>query len=91
MRHFLVFFRCSFRPEVVSDVIFGILVDPAGLKVPVKFGDSRSYRSRDIRLPHYVTNDNDNDAGYYNRAQRLTAFRLVGLIVRFIFISYNQP
>ena len=34
------------------------------MKVRVKFGDSASHRSRDIRLPHFVTNDNDdNDAG----------------------------
>ena len=32
-----------------------------GLKVPVKFGDSRSNRSRDIQLPHCVTNNDDND------------------------------
>ena len=52
-----------------SDVISGVVVDPTGIKVPVKFGDSRSNRSRDLRLPLFVTNDNDdnndddNDAG----------------------------
>ena len=39
----------------------GVVVDLTGLKVPIKFGDSRSNRSRDIRLPHFVTNDDDND------------------------------
>ena len=45
------------QPEVVSDVISGVVVDQAGVKVPVKFGDSMSKRSRDIRLPQFVTND----------------------------------
>ena len=38
-----------------------MVVDPAGLKVLVKFGGSMSNRSRDNRLLHFVTND-DNDA-----------------------------
>ena len=68
-RHFRRFFRCSFRLEVASDVISGVFVDPTSLKVRVKFGDSRSNHSRDIglRLPHFVTNDDndidDNDVG----------------------------
>ena len=36
----------NFRLEIDSEVISG--VDPAGVDVPVKFGDSRSNRSRDI-------------------------------------------
>ena len=54
---YLNFDNC--QPELVSDVISGAVVDLTGVKVPVKFGDSRSNRSRDIRLPHFVTNDND--------------------------------
>ena len=38
-------------------------VDPTGMKIPVKFGDSRSNRSRDLPLPHFVTNNDDDDAG----------------------------
>ena len=53
-RQFSTIFRCSFRPKVVSDVISGVVVDPTGLKVCVKFGYSRPNRSRDIRLPHFV-------------------------------------
>ena len=54
----------NFRPEVYSDVISRVVVDPTGLKVRVKLGDSRSNPPRDIRLPHFVTNDDDNrDAG----------------------------
>ena len=36
-------FQHSFRPEVVnvvSDVISGMVIDPTGMKVRVKFGDS---------------------------------------------------
>ena len=47
----------SFRPDVISAVV----IDQTGMKVRVKFGDSRSNRSRNIRLPHFVTNDDDND------------------------------
>ena len=39
------------------------------MKVVVKFGDSRSNRSRNIRLPHFVTNnDDDNNNGNDNQA-----------------------
>ena len=31
------------------------------MKVRVKFGDSRSNCSRDVRLPHFLTNDDDDD------------------------------
>ena len=34
-------------PEVGSDVLSGVVIDPTGVKV----GDSRSNRSQDIRLP----------------------------------------
>ena len=44
---------CS-RPEVTSGVISGVVIDPTAVKVHVKFGDPRSNRSRDIRLPHFV-------------------------------------
>ena len=53
----------SYQPEVVSDVISGVVVDPRGVKVFVKFGDSRSNRSRYIRLPHVVANNDNDDAG----------------------------
>ena len=42
-------FRCSFRPEVVSDVISGANVGQVGMDVPVKLGDSSSTGSRDIQ------------------------------------------
>ena len=44
-----------------GDVISGVFVDPTGVKVPGKFVNSRLNRSREIRLPHFVTNDNDDD------------------------------
>ena len=56
-----IFDRCSNldkrRPEVAVDVIFSVAVQQVGLGVCVKFGDSRSNRSQDIRLLHFVTND----------------------------------
>ena len=62
------FFRGDFRPEVVSDVISGVNVGRFGLDVLVKFGDSNSNGASDIRLPHFMTNDDhhdedDHDAG----------------------------
>ena len=50
----------SFGPEVYSDVISGVVVDPTSVKVSAKFDDSMSNRSRDIRVPHFVTNYNDD-------------------------------
>ena len=50
---------CS-RPEVTSDVISSANVGQVSLEVPVKFCDSSSNASRDIRLTHFVTN-NDNE------------------------------
>ena len=47
----------DFRPEVDSGVVSCVVVGQTGMKVLVKFGDSRSNRSRDIRLPHFVMND----------------------------------
>ena len=49
------------QPEVDSDVISGVAVDPRSVKIHVKVGDSRSNRSRDVRLPHFVTNDDNDD------------------------------
>ena len=48
----------NLRPEVYSNVIIsGVVVHPTGVKVRVKFDDSTLNRSRDIRLPHVVAND----------------------------------
>ena len=47
-RYFRGFFRCSFRPEVASDVIYGTGVGQVGLNGPVKFGDFSSNGLRDI-------------------------------------------
>ena len=57
---FSALFRTS-TTSVYSDVICGLFVDPTGVKARVKFGDSRTNRFLDIRLPHFVTNDNDNN------------------------------
>ena len=59
----------NFRPEVHSDVISGVLVDPTGMKVRVKFGDSRSNHSRDIDcLSLLLTTTTPADGPYDNRA-----------------------
>ena len=47
-----------------------------GMDDLVKFGDSSSNGSQDIRAPHFVTNDGD-DAGHQIRAKRLIAFCLI--------------
>ena len=49
----------NFRPEAASDAISGVAVEQDGMimNIHVKFGDFSSNRSRDIRLPHFVTND----------------------------------
>ena len=54
----------NFQPEVYSDVISFMIEELTGMKVRVLFGDSRSNRSKDIRLPHFVINDNDADANW---------------------------
>ena len=47
-----------FRPEVAGNVISGVAVGGSvDVDVPVKFGDSISSRSRDIRLPYFVTDE----------------------------------
>ena len=46
-------------PVKHGDVISGVVVNPTGVKVPVKFGDSRSKCSGEIQLPHFVTNNDD--------------------------------
>ena len=65
MAGFLFTVASDRKQLVISDIISSAVVDPTGLKVRVKFGDYRSTRSRDIRLSHFVTNDdgNDNDVG----------------------------
>ena len=55
----------NFRPEVDS-------IQPTGVKVRVNFGDSMSHRSRDMRLPHFVTNDDDDDRRF---ALKLDAYK----------------
>ena len=49
----------SFRPETDSDFLYGVVVEPSGVKDLVNFDDSRSNRSRDIRLLHLVANSDE--------------------------------
>ena len=47
----------NFRPEVDNNVICGVAVDYVGVDVTMKFGDSRSNGSRDIRGANFVSNE----------------------------------
>ena len=58
---FSSFFSLSFRQKRDSDVISSKSVGLVCLDVAVKLDDSRSNRSRDIRLPPFVSSDSDND------------------------------
>ena len=49
--------------EAVCDVMSSEVVDPTGVDVRAQDGDSRSNRSRDIRLPHFVTSGDDDVEG----------------------------
>ena len=51
----------------VSFDLTSAFVGQVGMDVPVKFSDSRSNRSRDTRLPDFVTNNDDDDAGRRTR------------------------
>ena len=75
--HYQPFFKFdNFRPEVHNDVISGVSVDPTGVKAHVKFDDSRSKSSRDIRLPHFVLTTTTAYAGHHIKAKRHKAFCL---------------
>ena len=41
----------------IADVISGLAVEQVGMDVLVTFGDSRSIRSRDIRVTHFVMDE----------------------------------
>ena len=51
-----VFAICR-RLEIDNGVISGVAVDNVAVDVPIKFGDSRSNRFRDIRGADFVTNE----------------------------------
>ena len=65
----------NFRPKVRSDVTSGVDVEQGGMNVHPNFGDFRSNRSRDIRLPHFVLTT-PAYVGHHIRAKRLKAFCL---------------
>ena len=50
-------FRDNFRAELVRDVIFNATVEKVGMDFRLKFGDSRSNHSSDIRVAHIVMDD----------------------------------
>ena len=63
---------CS-QIEATSDVISGAIGGQVGMDVRVKFSDSSSNGSRDIRLPHFMTND---DHAGHHICQKITANEL---------------
>ena len=67
------FFRYKFRPDVEYDVISGMVIDHVGMHPRVQFGDSRSKRSRDIRMADR-TNERVNENYRSLRQKRFTGF-----------------
>ena len=63
-------FCYNFQLKVDTDVISGLAVDYVGMDVDVKFGDSRSNGSRDIRKTDFVSNEYIKV--YHIRQKRLT-------------------
>ena len=61
------------RTEGASDVISGAAVDHVGVDVHVKFGDSRSSSSQDIRVADFALNDrtNENDQSLSQRSKKI--------------------
>ena len=52
-------FHDNFRPEVVNDIISSVTIEYVDVDVRAKFGDSRSNRSRDIRVAHFLMDDDE--------------------------------
>ena len=56
--HICAVFNCILQPTgKSSDVMSGVAAGRPGVDVHVNRGDSRSNRYRDIRPPHFVTDD----------------------------------
>ena len=71
-----MFIRYNFRPEVDSNVLAGLAVDGGGMDVPVKFDDSRSNGSQDIRGADCLLNERMKiTKACHIRQKRLKAYR----------------
>ena len=71
-----------------------MVVDPTGVKVRVKFGDSRSNHSRDIRLPHFVrttaTTEADAETPYkFEASSKLLEFYAI-IVLNHYSVNYNE-
>ena len=70
----MVFFSLFFRPEVVSDGIFGMVVAPTVVKVSLKFGQAAVHEIYDcltlLRTTTTTTTTTPADGPYGNRAKR---------------------
>ena len=67
------------RPEATSDAISSSNAGQVDMDVCVKFDASRSNRSRDIRLPHFVTSD-DVPSGVLPKIHLVQYFILDGIV-----------
>ena len=70
MVHFRRFYFASTGLEVVSDVISCVDIEQVSRDIPVKFGVSRLNGSRDIRLPHFVTDGRTDEQTNDERPRR---------------------
>ena len=64
-------------------MISGVVIDPNGMDELVKFGDCRSNSSRDIRLPHFVT----DDGGRFGVVPKIVAFATLLIVLLSISIG----
>ena len=69
-----VFFHYNLRSEVDGDIISTAAIDYVSKDVRLKFGDSRSNESLDIRGADFVSNERPNIKTYPSSAKHL--FRL---------------
>ena len=65
----------------MMSVVSGVAADKVGMDIPVKFGDSKSNGSRDIRGADFESNERTNmTEAYHIRQKALRAFRIIILI-----------
>ena len=61
------------------------------MDVLVKFGDSRSNRSRDVRLPHFVKNDNTGIRRSSRKRYGTTSVLSSYVLVILLSLSVSRP
>ena len=102
LRHFRPYLNIdNCRPDISSNFISGVVIGPTGVKVLWKFGDSRSNRSRCVRLPHFVkrttTTTTPPDGPHDNRplknedARTKQNMKAQAAILVYLHCCMNQP